>query len=57
MATGLQTEPHVNGTSAKSVNGENGTSFPERDRHSLVLSSFRCLVADIVQQFDGGHPG
>lgn len=32
-------------------------TFPENDKHSLVLNSFRCLVADIVQQFDGGHPG
>ena len=31
--------------------------FPEKDKHNLVLNSFRCLIADIVQQFDGGHPG
>jgi dihydroxyacetone synthase len=23
----------------------------------LVLSQFRCLIADLCQQFNGGHPG
>lgn len=32
-------------------------TFPEAEHHSLVLASFRCLVADLVQQFNGGHPG
>ena len=30
---------------------------PEGNDHTLVLASFRCLVADLVQQFNGGHPG
>ena len=25
--------------------------------HALVLATFRCLIADLVQQFNGGHPG
>ncbi|KAG7809359.1 hypothetical protein KL921_003356 [Ogataea angusta] len=25
--------------------------------HQLVLSSFRCLIADLVQHYGGGHPG
>lgn len=25
--------------------------------HEKVLRTFRCLVADLCQQFDGGHPG
>lgn len=23
----------------------------------LVLRQFRCLIADLCQQFNGGHPG
>lgn len=23
----------------------------------LVLAQFRCLIADLCQQFNGGHPG
>jgi hypothetical protein len=26
-------------------------------RHDVVLKSFRILVADLCQQFNGGHPG
>ncbi|KAH3669257.1 hypothetical protein OGAPHI_001378 [Ogataea philodendri] len=25
--------------------------------HNLVLGTFRCLIADLVQQYGGGHPG
>lgn len=25
--------------------------------HDLVLKTFRMLVADLCQQFGGGHPG
>ncbi|KAK9311083.1 Transketolase, thiamine diphosphate binding domain-containing protein [Lipomyces starkeyi] len=27
------------------------------DIHSLTLRVFRCLIADLCQQFNGGHPG
>ncbi|KAA8915898.1 hypothetical protein TRICI_001912 [Trichomonascus ciferrii] len=27
------------------------------DQVDLVLRSFRCLIADLVQHFNGGHPG
>lgn len=26
-------------------------------KHPLVLQSFRLLIADLCQQFGGGHPG
>jgi len=26
-------------------------------RHPLVLQTFRLLIADLCQQFGGGHPG
>jgi dihydroxyacetone synthase len=25
--------------------------------HDLVLRTFRVLIADLVQQYNGGHPG
>jgi dihydroxyacetone synthase len=27
------------------------------EQHGLVLGAFRCLVADLCEQFGGGHPG
>lgn len=29
----------------------------EEEKHDRVLGTFRCLIADLCQQFDGGHPG
>jgi dihydroxyacetone synthase len=29
----------------------------EKPSHDLVLKSFRLLIADLCQQFGGGHPG
>lgn len=29
----------------------------EKDSHDVVLKSFRLLIADLCQQFGGGHPG
>lgn len=34
-----------------------GASNPLLSQAPLVLSTVRCLAADLVQQFDGGHPG
>ena len=33
--------------------------FNKDDSHTidLVLRQFRCLIADLCQQFNGGHPG
>ena len=28
-----------------------------KSKHPLVLQSFRLLIADLCQQFGGGHPG
>lgn len=28
-----------------------------QSKHPLVLQSFRLLIADLCQQFSGGHPG
>lgn len=29
----------------------------EKDKHDVVLKTFRILIADLCQQFNGGHPG
>ncbi len=37
--------------SLKSIKKEDG------DKNDLVLRVFRCLIADLCEQFKGGHPG
>lgn len=39
---------------AKHPKLSNGSSNP---KHALVLKTFRVLIADLCQQFNGGHPG
>lgn len=44
------------------VNGSSGKSALPLLRelskdHDLVLKTFRMLIADLCQQFGGGHPG
>ncbi|KAI1617685.1 Transketolase, thiamine diphosphate binding domain-containing protein [Exophiala viscosa] len=42
------------------INGTNGVDSlqpKESDKHDLVLRVFRCLIADLCEQFKGGHPG
>lgn len=29
----------------------------DTQKHDLVLKVFRCLIADLCEQFKGGHPG
>jgi len=29
----------------------------EKASHDLVLKTFRLLIADLCQQYNGGHPG
>ena len=29
----------------------------DKDKHDIVLKTFRILIADLCQQFNGGHPG
>jgi dihydroxyacetone synthase len=43
------------------VNGVHNSAMPlvhklSKD-HDLVLKTFRLLIADLCQQFNGGHPG
>ena len=42
-----------------SVNGESALPLVQQlsKDHDLVLKTFRMLIADLCQQFGGGHPG
>ncbi|KAL1859521.1 hypothetical protein VTK73DRAFT_7573 [Phialemonium thermophilum] len=40
----------------ESDNGRKGIQFWSKD-HDIVLRTFRILIADLCQQFNGGHPG
>jgi dihydroxyacetone synthase len=46
---------------SKKANGQNGTiddlQLRDAETTSLVLRTFRCLIADLCEQFKGGHPG
>lgn len=45
----LSKEAAINSTSMLKLNQES--------QHDLVLRTFRCLIADLCEQFKGGHPG
>ena len=32
-------------------------NFEDPKLHDRVLKTFRCLIADLCEQFKGGHPG
>jgi dihydroxyacetone synthase len=49
----LKVVPSKNGAYDGLVNLE----FEGSDLHNHVLKSFRCLIADLCEQFNGGHPG
>ncbi|OHF00467.1 transketolase [Colletotrichum orchidophilum] len=57
----VPSEPVAQGiVTAKSLNGPN-TQFhlidSEKKEVDFVLRTFRCLIADLCEQFKGGHPG
>lgn len=61
-------QAQLNGPAAVNSNGTNKTQHQisrsalpllkklSKD-HDLVLKTFRLLIADLCQQFNGGHPG
>lgn len=68
MAPGLETYQHetqdipvkpldkkINGTDTSQAVEE--LKLEEDEKHDKVLKVFRCLIADLCQQFNGGHPG
>ena len=45
---------------SKNMNGTNGATTiqpDDADKLDHVLKVFRCLIADLCEQFKGGHPG
>jgi dihydroxyacetone synthase len=43
---------------AKSINGKlSSLQLKDIEQTNLVLRTFRCLIADLCEQFKGGHPG
>lgn len=45
----------------KNIDGSDGATaglkLAESEKHDQVLRVFRCLIADLCEQFGGGHPG
>lgn len=62
-----QDAPQVNGSTAYGKNAveslkeeeklENSSVQKLSKEHDHVLKTFRLLIADLCQQFNGGHPG
>lgn len=44
-------------TVPKNTNAVANRKLGDESSHDIVLKSFRLLVADLCQQFNGGHPG
>jgi dihydroxyacetone synthase len=48
-------------TQSNGANGIHNSALPLvqtlSKEHDLVLRTFRLLIADLCQQFNGGHPG
>ncbi|KXH60505.1 transketolase [Colletotrichum salicis] len=57
----VPSEPVAQGiVAAKSLNGPNSQfqlTESEKKEVDFVLRTFRCLIADLCEQFKGGHPG
>jgi dihydroxyacetone synthase len=51
-AAALPVKSKANGHGAS-----NGIQLDDAETNSLVLRTFRCLIADLCEQFKGGHPG
>ncbi|KAI1489500.1 putative transketolase [Biscogniauxia mediterranea] len=50
-------QPDGNVVSKKSVGDARSLVEAEKRLHAIVLKTFRLLIADLCQQFKGGHPG
>lgn len=44
-------------TKEASINSISLLKLNQDSQHDLVLRTFRCLIADLCEQFKGGHPG
>ena len=47
----------VHQTNIGGLNAVDSVQPQESEKHDLVLKVFRCLIADLCEQFGGGHPG
>lgn len=54
-ANGGQVKPLVK--SMGGITGVAGLQLDGADKHGLVLGVFRAYIADLCEQFKGGHPG
>ena len=59
MAPSAVTPPVLTSSTltSKVTSRSNPVELEDASSHSLVLRTFRVLIADLVQQFNGGHPG
>lgn len=65
MAPSLETYENVTSnipvnvvtTKLGGLNGVATLQLEETEKHDHVLRVFRCLIADLCEQFKGGHPG
>jgi dihydroxyacetone synthase len=48
---------HPVGTKVNGVNAVAAVELDDASKHDLVLKYFRAYIADLCQQFNGGHPG
>ncbi|KAK3061334.1 hypothetical protein LTS18_006488, partial [Coniosporium uncinatum] len=46
-----------NGTPHGRAGDVQDLQMADHESTDLVLRTFRCLIADLCQQFNGGHPG
>lgn len=44
-------------TKETAINSTSILKLSQDSQHDLVLRTFRCLIADLCEQFKGGHPG
>lgn len=49
--------PHRTETLRPTSTKDSNSRLEGSEYHGLVLGAFRCLIADLCQQFGGGHPG
>lgn len=59
MAPGIISTERATTVAAASIGlKDEAGSRPERNQeHELILQTFRLLISDLCQQFNGGHPG
>ncbi|KAF3062662.1 Dihydroxyacetone synthase [Trichoderma lentiforme] len=59
MAPGILSaeKTHTTNVVSTSLKEDSGIRSQRNKEHELVLKTFRLLISDLCQQFNGGHPG